>query len=90
MITEEDLQNFTKGKKDAFDKIYQMYSSGMFGICLRYVRCKDDAQDILQEAFIKIYKNCHTYNSDKPIGAWIKTIVIHTAINYLKHKPFQA
>ncbi len=56
----------------------------MFGICLRYTRCSDDAQDILQDTFIKVYKNKNLYNPEKPIGAWIKTITIHEALNYIK------
>ncbi len=84
MITKEILTDFIKGDKHAFDAIYQSYSKGMYGICLRYSRCADDAQDILQEAFIKVYNNRKQYNPEKPIGAWIKTIAIHEALNYIK------
>jgi RNA polymerase sigma-70 factor, ECF subfamily len=84
VITEEILIDFVNGKQTAFDAIYKAYAPGMYGICLRYSRCSDDAQDILQEAFIKIYKNKKSYDTTKPIGAWIKTITIHEAINYIK------
>ena len=84
MITREVLNDFISGKKYAFDTIYKSYSSGMYGICLRYTRCADDAQDILQETFIKVYNNKHQYDPSKPIGAWIKTITIHEALNYIK------
>ena len=84
MVTREILIDFVKGKKKAFDILYQQYSSAMYGICLRYTRCADDAQDVLQEGFIKLYTNKHQYDIDKPIGAWIKTIMIHEALNYIK------
>lgn len=84
MITKEILIDFIDGKKYAFDAIYKSYASGMYGICLRYTRCADDAQDILQDAFIKVYNNRNQYDSTKPIGAWIKTITIHEALNYIK------
>ncbi len=84
MITKEILSDFVKGKKSAFDTIYKSYSAGMYGICLRYTRCADDAQDVLQEAFIKVFKNKAQYDVEKPIGAWIKTITIHEALNYIK------
>jgi RNA polymerase sigma-70 factor, ECF subfamily len=84
VITKEVLLDFVNGKQDAFDAIYKAYAPGMYGICLRYSRCSDDAQDILQETFIKIFKNKKSYDPSKPIGAWIKTITIHEAINYIK------
>ncbi|MEY3437831.1 MAG: hypothetical protein RL265_416, partial [Bacteroidota bacterium] len=74
MIAKEVLIEFVKGGKKAFDKIYADYAPGMFGICLRYTRCKDDAKDVLQESFIKIYNSRERFDVNLPIGAWIKTI----------------
>lgn len=84
MITEKVLVDFTKGEKYAFDEIYSSYASGMYGICLRYTRCEDDAQDVLQEAFIKVFSNRHQYDVKSAIGAWIKAITINTALTYIK------
>lgn len=84
MLTKEIIDNFICGDKDGFDAIYKAYSSGMYMLCLRYTRCDDDAQDVLQEAFIKVFRYRKQYDADKPIGAWIKTIVIRTALNYIR------
>jgi RNA polymerase sigma-70 factor (ECF subfamily) len=84
VLNNEVLIEFVRGQKQAFDKIYAAYAPGMFGICLRYTRCEDDAKDVLQESFIKIYQSRERYNTDLPIGAWIKTITIRTALNYIK------
>jgi RNA polymerase sigma-70 factor (ECF subfamily) len=84
VIAKEVLIEFVQGQKQAFDKIYAAYAPGMYGICLRYTRCDDDAKDVLQESFIKIYQSREKYNVDLPIGAWIKTITIRTALNYIK------
>ncbi len=84
VITEQVLVDFTKGKKYAFDVIYSSYAAGMYSICLRYTRCEDDAQDVLQEAFIKVYKNQSQYQLSSPIGAWIKSITINTALTYIQ------
>ena len=84
MIAKEVLIEFVQGQKQAFDKIYAAYAPGMFGICLRYTRCNDDAKDVLQESFIKIYQSREKYNVELPLGAWIKTITIRTALNYIK------
>ena len=84
MEKEKIIQLFIEGNRVGFDKIYEAYSSGMYSICLRYLRCDDDAQDVLQESFIKVYSARETYDVTKPIGAWIKTITIRTAINYIR------
>ncbi|MEN9997206.1 MAG: hypothetical protein RI922_196 [Bacteroidota bacterium] len=84
MIAKEVLIKFVEGDKLAFDQIYAAYSSGMFGVCLRYTRCRDDAQDVLQDSFIKLYQTRERFNPELSIGAWIKTITIRTALNYIK------
>lgn len=81
---EEHIEEFIKGNKNAFDKVYEKYAPSMFGICMRYANCRDDAQEILQEAFIKVYHNREKVNPQFPLGPWIKTITIRTAINFLK------
>ena len=84
MITSEIVIGFSKGEKAAFDKIYAAFSASMFGVCLRYARCRDDAQDMLQESFIKLYNARESLNPEMPIAPWIKTITIRTALNYIQ------
>lgn len=81
---EEYIEEFIKGNKKAFDRVYEKYAPSMFGICMRYANCRDDAQEILQETFIKVYENREKANPQLTLGPWIKTITIRTAINYLK------
>lgn len=86
MITETVLNDFRQGKKEAYDQVYKSYAPGMFGICLRYTRCRDDAQDVLQESFIKVYLNREKFRKGESIGAWIKAITINTALTYIKQQ----
>ncbi|TSJ39037.1 RNA polymerase sigma factor [Fluviicola chungangensis] len=83
---EEYIEEFIKGNKKAFDRVYEKYAPSMFGICMRYSNCRDDAQEILQETFIKVYENSGKANPELPLGPWIKTITIRTAINILKRQ----
>jgi RNA polymerase sigma factor (sigma-70 family) len=53
----------------------------MMGICLRYSKNYDDAQDILQEGFIKIFKKIGTFEGKSAIATWMSRIITHTAIN---------
>jgi RNA polymerase sigma factor (sigma-70 family) len=81
---EELKKKFIQGNKQAFDWIYANYSKGMFSLCLRYTKNQDEAADILQEAFIKVYEKRSLFNPEFEIGPWVKRIVIHEAINHLR------
>ncbi len=84
MVTKAIQEQFARGDKKAFDVIYSTFSPAMFGICLRYTRCRDDAQDVLQEAFIKIFRAAKTYTPEMPLASWIKKITINSALSYIK------
>jgi RNA polymerase sigma-70 factor, ECF subfamily len=77
-------EEFLRGDKHAFDWIYANYAKGMFAICLRYTKNYDEAADILQEAFIKVYEKRLLFNPDYEIGPWVKRIVINQAINHFR------
>jgi len=75
-------RKFIRGNKRAFDTIYSDYSKVMYSICLRYTKNTDEACDILQDSFIKIYEKRKSFNPDYELGSWIKRIVINTAIDH--------
>lgn len=83
-----------KGKAYAQDKIYDLYSGAMLGICVRYATDIAEAEDILQEGFIKVFTKISKYDfsSVASFSAWIKRIVVNTALSYIrdnkKHKIF--
>lgn len=79
-----DIVDFIDGDKKAFDCVYARYAPAMFGICRRYTNCKDDAQEVLQESFVKVYEHRKKMDPTKELGPWIKTITIRTAINFLR------
>lgn len=59
----------------------------MMSICLRYTRNSEDAIEVLHNAFLKVYKNIHTYQSSKAsLYTWIRTIVVHTAIDFIRQR----
>jgi RNA polymerase sigma-70 factor (ECF subfamily) len=77
-------KDFVKGKEYAFRTIYKDYSAMVLGIALRYTRCRDDAQDVLQETFIRAYEKRNTYQPKYPISPWLKKIAINAALQYVK------
>jgi RNA polymerase sigma factor (sigma-70 family) len=73
-----------KGDKLALEQLYNYYAPKMKAICLRYVYSTYEAEDIFQDAFIKVLKNINKYNYQGSFDGWIRKIVIHTAIDHCK------
>lgn len=64
--------------------LYKEHYSKMMGVCLRYSNNKEDAQDILHEGFIKVFKNIAKYQPGTSITAWIRRIMINTSIDFYR------
>ncbi len=73
-----------KGNREAQHKLYNEFAPAMLGVCYRYTKSMADAEDVLQQAFIKVFFNLHQYKNQGELGAWIRRIMINTALNYLK------
>ena len=58
----------------------------MYGVAMRFLKNPDDAEDIVQEAFIKAFQRIHQFKGDVSFGAWLKRIVINGSIDFLKSK----
>jgi RNA polymerase sigma factor (sigma-70 family) len=65
-------------------QLYEQYSEQMMGVCYRYTKSIHDAEDVLQEGFVKVFRKLHLYRFEGELGAWIRKIMVHTALNYLK------
>lgn len=83
------IEGCKRNERKSQDLLYSKYSAMLFGVSLRYTNCRDDAEDVLQEGFVKIFKNIGMYSMDKSFEGWIRRIVINTAITHyrknLKH-----
>jgi len=75
-----------KGDAQAQERLYAQYSGQMYVICLRYTRSQLEAEDVLQESFIKIFDKINQYKGETAIGGWIKKIVVNTALNSQRSK----
>lgn len=62
--------------------LYDRYSGKMFALCLRYAKHSAEAEDILQEGFIKVFDKISSFRGDGSFEGWIRRIMIHTAIKY--------
>jgi RNA polymerase sigma factor (sigma-70 family) len=61
--------------------IFERYKAMMMGICLRYCKSKDEAEDVMMEGFMTIFTEAHTFRRDGAFEQWMKRIMINTAIN---------
>ncbi len=82
---EQDLVNgCRKRERSAQKRLYDAFAGKMFALCLRYVKNRADAEDVLQDAFVKIYENIDSYRGDSPLQYWIKSIVVNTALKHIR------
>ncbi|MFP5041248.1 RNA polymerase sigma factor [Parasediminibacterium sp. JCM 36343] len=65
-------------------ELYNQYSPKMLGVCYRFAYCREDAEDMLQEGFIKVFSQIHTFAGKGAFEGWIRRIIVHTCINFLK------
>jgi RNA polymerase sigma-70 factor (ECF subfamily) len=83
--SEEDLLKACL-KKDALAQreFYERYARKMFGVCLRYVKDNDEAQDILQDGFVKVFQKLETFKTEGSLEGWIRRIMVNTALDHLR------
>ena len=65
-------------------KLYRQYSEGMFCVAMRFLKNEDDAEDVMQEAFVKAFQKLDQFRGEVTFGAWLKRIVINKCLDYLK------
>lgn len=80
LLVKECLKNSRASQK----QLYNQYADVMLGVCYRYTKSLADAEDVLQEGFIRVFKNLQQYRFDGQLGAWIRKIMVTTALNFLK------
>jgi len=76
------IKDCLSGNKQAQYELYQRFSGVLFGICLRYVRNRAEAEDLLQEAFIKIFSRLDSFGFKGSFEGWLKRLVVNQAINF--------
>ncbi|HEX2606112.1 MAG TPA: RNA polymerase sigma factor [Flavisolibacter sp.] len=84
MTEEAILQGCLQNKSSAQKALYEKYSGKMLIVCYRYGHNREDAEDMLQEGFIKVFSQIHTFENRGALEGWIRRIIVHTCINILK------
>lgn len=74
------LDGCKRGKPKSQEALYKRFASAMFGLCLQYASSEEDAQDIMQEGFVKVFKKLDQVNNPAAFPGWIRRVMINTAL----------
>lgn len=80
------LQQCREQNPKAQMQLYRQYSEGMFHVAIRYVERPADAEDIVQESFIKAFDRLHQFEGQVSFGAWLKRIVVNRSLDWIRSR----
>ena len=78
------IEDCKKGQRRAMHRLFKTYYGSLFAVCMRYARCYEDAQDMVNEGFVKIFAGLKSYQPSGSFEAWMKTIMVNAALDYLR------
>ena len=88
-ITDSDLiSGCLQGDRRMQEELYRRFSPRMYAVCLRYAGNSEEAEDILQEGFVKIFKKLDSFRSEGSFEGWIRRIFVNTAIEHFRRKRY--
>jgi RNA polymerase sigma factor (sigma-70 family) len=88
-ISESDLlEGCRRGDRKMQQELYNRFAPKMYGVCLRYASNAEEAEDILQEGFIKIFNKISSYRGEGSFEGWIRRIFVNTAIEHFRKKTY--
>lgn len=88
-ISESDLINgCLEGNRRTQEELYRRFSPRMYAVCLRYAGNAEEAEDILQEGFIKVFKKLDSFRREGSFEGWVRRIFVNTAIEHFRRKRY--
>ena len=80
------IEGCKNGNRIAQKALYDRYSKRMMAVCLRYVKNLEDARDLLQDGFVRLFANIHQYAGEGVLDAWVRRIFVNCALEQLRQK----
>ena len=78
------LKDCLNQKPEAQKRLYDHFAPSMLGVCFRYTKSMNDAEEVLQQGFIKVFTRLKQFRQEGELGGWVRKIMVNTALNYLK------
>ena len=80
----EILESIANGDQASFKKLYYLFCNNVYNIALSYTKNEEQAEEIVQDVFTKIYQNADKFKGNSTISTWIYRITVNTSINHIK------
>lgn len=80
----EIIEGCVKGDSKCQQIIYQKFYGKMLGACMRYSKDREEARDILQDGFLKVFTNIKSYGGKGSFEGWLRKVIINTALDYIR------
>ena len=80
----ELVKDCLKLKPEAQRMLYEHFAPSMLSVCFRYTKSVNDAEEVLQEGFVKVFTRLHQFKGNGELGGWIRRIMVNTSLTYLK------
>jgi RNA polymerase sigma factor (sigma-70 family) len=80
------IQGCIKGDRHSQNKLYELFSKKMFSVCLRYSKSREEAEEILQEGFMKVFQFIHQFKFDGSFEGWVRKIMVNCALQKYRSK----
>lgn len=84
IIDKRKLKKFKQGNEKVFEEIYDLFGSKVYGLILRYIPSKDEANDVFQDTFLKAYEHRSSFDPTYPFWPWIKQIARNSALTHIR------
>ncbi len=82
----EMIEGCLAGNREMQKLLYDRFAATMKGVCLRYSKTTFEAEDIMQDAFLKVFKNIDRFKGDCPLEGWVRRVTVNTALSHLRSR----
>jgi RNA polymerase sigma-70 factor (ECF subfamily) len=80
------VEAILKGDRGAQREFFERFSRRMFGVCLRYAHTREEAEDLLQEGFLKAFRTLQSFRGEGPLEGWLRRVMVTTALEHLRRQ----
>lgn len=86
-MTDEQIQEaILREDASAQRLLYDKFARKMFGVCLRYAKQREEAEDLLQEGFIKVFQKISSYKGEGSLEGWVRKVMVNTALDHIRQQ----
>ena len=82
----ELIQACIKGDRYSQSRLYELFAPKMFAVCMRYSKNREEAEDVLQDGFVQVFKSLHAFKFAGSFEGWIRKIMVYSAIAHYRSK----